>query len=565
MQNLSESKSLINEIININNFEWKIISKNENLYLIELLQGSTRFIVNLDDKSLHATKARDSGISFDGTGYIMGEKIDVKNLKPFVPAYSGQNLIERIMKILNLNTNIGWKIIDSVENLYLIHYNDDADMNLLGHLRGVLVDVVAGLVIASSYGYTPTVKCDCLRKNQDNNISLYDDDGNYHEFAQNNTFIKKVYEGVVLRVIYYKGEVFRLTHKKIRPMKSRWGNTNFFPVMYNQGGGPQDFELFDLTKEYSPMCYVFLVVDPKLLIGTRQIVNNPYVIFLSTNTMYDIQHSPYPLEELEINFTPTILLTEETNNAIEDGKKIIVQKNLSLKEANKHLTSGYYNPVNVVDYRLSTGEAIIMFKYNELGNIIDVVKVHCYAFDWRVKLRANDPNPYHRFFDLLNYSYKTLIHYPNLIEFNKNFILLADYSIENLTNLINKDGIINYLAVNTLTDYQKNDRFYILKIIWLNYVLSLSATYQLQALSYYDKLVNDRESVILWIQRIEENPEDIKLSHRTLNIIQSARETSNNYKRINNVNQTNVKDIIRNFIYKEHGSSLYSLIKLMKK
>lgn len=546
MQNYTEIKSEINQIIP--NINYKILSVKNEYYLIEVDDGQ-RYIIN--NKNIHTTKTLDSGIDFEGTGHVLGDVINEIVLKEY-----DNNVHEKIMKILNLQPE-GWSIVDSVGNLHLVHYNDNADMTLVGHLRGVLVDVAEMKILASSYGYTPTIKMNNLNY-VDGKMTIIDEDQQSHTFEEGYTMIKPVYEGVILRVIYYKGQTYRLTHKKIRPLKSRWGNNPFFTKMYNEGGGPKDHELFDLSKESSSWCYVFLVVHPKLLMATRQCVNSPYVVLLSAKQMW------HDSDEQHYNIQENTFLSHV------DIPLVHYPKPISIEEANTHLLYGYYPPCNSIqDFRQYAGESVIIYKLDENQNVIDIVKVNSVAYDYRFKLRGNDPNPYHRFFDLVPHSYHLLFDHVRYTEYKEKFILLDNYYETDLNAIYNYIGIILYLHESEMPLEQRNNREYILKNIWLNYVLALPFSFQKEAITYMERFFKDRMSVVTWLQSnsFNHNIDVNVVSKRGKDLILSAKYTANDIckqKPGRNYNQT-VHEVIRNFVYKEYGSSLYALVKQMKK
>ena len=471
LTNYTEIQNKINKIINDNSVNWKFISHTpDDLYLIEL-SDKKRIIVDLKNKTLHNTKTKDDGIMFDGTGYTITDLVTSKSLKTKPVKYLGEQLIQRIMEILKLSSSIGWSVIDYVDNLYLIHYDDNANMAVVGHLRGILVDIEAGIIVASSYGFTPSVKVDLL-KDDNGKIDLTDSYGIVHNFNTDELVIKRVFEGVVLRVILYDGQVYRLTHKKIRPLKSRWGTSPYFTVMYKQAGGPVDTDLFDMSKKYSPWCFVFLVVHPKLLIATKQNVISPYIVLLSINEMYNVNNSPYKLEDVDIELHYKFKITKEITGTV--NKQIIHQpQQLTVNEANYHLTYGYYNENVVNDARLLPGEAVILYKVDIDGNVKDIVKVNSVAYDYRFNLRGNNSNAYHRFFELINYSYKPISDSDDFRDFANRFIILENYTENQLHDLIKTNSYILSLNSSTLSTENKKNLLTVEAISEVNFLKSM--------------------------------------------------------------------------------------------
>lgn len=557
--NNMEIKSTINTIINGNdkNLKWKIISyindDEQQLYLIELLEDYQRFIIDIKNNKIYETKTKDIGtVCFDGTNHTLEKEIIT--IIPIIKQYTGFDLRDRICEILNCPYD-GWSIVDELENLYLIHYNDDADMNLVGHLRGVLIDINAGIKIAESSGYTPNVKVKQLIADNNGDVNIYDENNQLHSFPSHSTAIKPIYEGTVVRIILYNGNVYKLTHRKIRTMKSHWGKSEYFPVLYNKGSGPKDIELFDMSKNYSPWCYVFMVVDPKLLIASKQMVNSPYVVFLSHHQMYTTdEFCPYPIEQTETIMNAKFVVSVDKTKII-DSPCIIVPPIFTLQQANYHLAYGYYSERKTNDLRTLYGEAVMLFNYDQSNNVTDVVKVNGLSYDYRVTLRGNDPNAYHQFFNLVHYSYKSLEYYPDWVHFNQKFVIYENYTKDNL-QLLAQDNVIAGLRTTMITEEQKKDKDFLLKMIWLNYVVSLPISLQMEALEYYDQFIADRIKVIHWLQSNLDYDVNTKLSTRAKNIINQAKKTV--------MKNLTANDIIYKIIHNESGISLYSLIKNMK-
>ena len=154
---------------------------------------------------------------------------------PIVPfifdaSYKGDEVTQRVAQILNLTGVRGWSVVDTCDNLALVHYDDDDDMNIYGHLRGVLVDTEVGAIVAPSFGYTPTaIASELIEEN--GFISVKDTTGGVHNFPVQDTSIKRVFEGVVIRDIWYNNRRYRITHRKINPLRSRWGSSPYFLII----------------------------------------------------------------------------------------------------------------------------------------------------------------------------------------------------------------------------------------------------------------------------------------------------------------------------------------------
>ncbi len=493
---------------------------------------------------------------------------DVELPISFDNKYKGDDLTKRCMEILELPSVDGWEVVDSIDHLALVHYKPDADMNQFGSIRGLLLDLEVGAVIAGSFGYTPTVVTNSLTA-IDGKISVVDTDGNTHNFTLDDCVMKVVFEGVVIRVLWHKGQLYRITHRKINPFRSRWGSAKSFITMYEEANGPTAEQLFDTTKPYSSTYYDFLVVDQGLLVGTRQKVTKPYIVCLAQRTA----NIKRPDEEVAVG-QPTFEKVTTIGGSV-DESLIHDPQNLSLDEANNHLKSGYYNEYPISDDRQTTGEAIIIYRMVN-GEITDIVKVHSKSYDWRVVMRGNNPNIIHRFYELLSVAYPTIDSQEAWDLLNKKLIVLPLYEISSLKDCYEKHSVILTLpqAEVSSLDYQnRDDRIHLL---WLNYVLSLPPHLQGAGLNILDSFIQDRNDVIIWIQGIESRNRDIngtEFSKRVKSLICSARILAkNNMAKGANSNTKGsyvkkpqlIKNTIRNLINKENGTSLYGLQREMK-
>lgn len=486
----------------------------------------------------------------------------------FNAAYKGDALVRRVMEVLQLKSNIGWSIVDTFENLALIHYDKNADMETCGKLRGILVDTETGAIVANSFGYTPTA---VVTELSDDNGSLVikDKDNVIHAFPLQDTMIKRVFEGVVIRVIWYKGKSYHLTHKKINPVRSRWGSSPSFMQMYVDAGGPTDDQLFDTTKSYSNSCYVFLISHPALLVGTRQKINKPYIVCLAHYHM-DIQR---PSEEVSVGI-PSYKSSDHISGSVTESF-IHNPKSLTISEANRHLKYGYYNEFNVEDERQLTGEGVIIYRMIDTG-VIDIVKVHSPSYEWRINLRGNQSNITFQFYSLLNIAYRDIDNDMAWNALKEKLIILPQYDEESLKILYEQNECIITIPSDSVSkdDYYRRDAR--IHLLWMNYILSLPSNVQKIGLDILSQFHKDRTEVVQWLQNLELSIRDIdnaEISDRAKDIIKASRKLAK--ERIFTGNNTSsrgivmnlpavIKTTIRNLIYKENGPSLYRLIRQMK-
>lgn len=500
--------------------------------------------------------------------------IKIENTQPIIPlvldaSYKGDEITQKVAKILALDDIKSWSVIDHdpEAKLALVHYNDDADMLTYGDLRGILVDLETETVIADSFGYTPISVLSEL-KEKDGVITVKDKQGQLHVFNKETTSIKRVFEGVVIRAVWHKSKLYLITHRKIHPLRSRWGSSKSFMSMYEEANGPKAEDLFDTTKPFSNTTYNFLVVDSSLLVGTRQKVSKPYLVFLAQRDL-EIGRPKDQVACGKANFK-----YDETIGGSVNESFIHKPKLLTLDEANQHLKYGYYNPFDVDDERQLTGEAVIMYEM-ENGLVKDIVKVHSPSYEWRSNLRGNNPNINHQFYSLLNMVYPDITTDDAWKKLNKDLIMFPLYSEKSLKDLFSKSGGILMIPTDKVSSdlLSRESRIHLL---WINYVLSLPTSLQLDALNILANFKKDRNDVTVWIQELESKHKDIEsvdLPRRVKSIITSSRHLARE-RMTQGTNRSSygsymklpvlIKSTIRNLINKENGTSLYGLIRDMK-
>lgn len=489
---------------------------------------------------------------------------------PFVfdAAYKGDETTQRAAEILGLSDIHGWTVVDSDEDTALVHYRDDSDKTVYGHIRGLFLDLEVGAVIADSFGYTPTAVASELVESN-GSLLIRDKEGTTHNFPIEEAIVKRVFEGVVIRVIWRKGKLYRITHRKINPVRSRWGSSKSFIEMYEAAGGPTADQLFDTTKPYSSTCYDFLVVDQSLLVGTRQKVDKPYIVCLAQRNM-DIKRPDEDVAPGKASFTTTdIIGGAVTESVIHDPK------HLTLQEANHHLKYGYYSEFPVDDVRQLTGEAVIIYRMTN-GAVTDIVKVHSPSYEWRLNMRGNNPNIVNQFYALLNSAYSDIESEEDWDKLKTKFITFPLYNEASLIDLYTKNGAILMIPQGDVSKDDYSTRDARIHLLWMNYLLSLPPHVQQNALNILTNFKNDRNDVISWLQNLEENNKNIEtaeLPDRVKGLISSSRRLAR--ERI--TNRTNysakgsymklpllIKSTLRNLVNKENGPSLYGLVREMK-
>lgn len=486
----------------------------------------------------------------------------------FDDAYKGDDLTRRVADILGMKSISGWSIIDTYENLALVHYDDDADMKECGHLRGVLIDTEKGDIIADSFGFTPTAVVDEIVE-EDGKLCFVDNEQNKHVFNADAN-ITRIFEGVVIRVIWFNNKLYRITHKKIFPVKSRWGNSKYFINLYEEAGGPVAEQLFDTTKPFSDTCYHFMVVDPSLLVATRQRVSAPYIVCLEKQTI------KLSRDVGEIAPGKSTFETVDKIGGLVNKSMIHMPKKLTISEANKHLKSGYYKSFPVGDERLTTGEGVIIY-HKENDVITKVLKVNSKSYDYRCTMRGGNPNIVNQFYTLLSCTYPDITGNDAWEALQKKFVIFPLYDVEVIKGQFDKSKVILTLGTGELDKRNYESKEARIHLLWINYVVTLPANFQEDALEILDNFHEDKKNLCEWLATLEINVKNIDESQHGAHVkrIINAARTLSRQKIKSGQNKsakgadipypTMVKKTIRNLVYKEKGGSLYQMIREMKR
>ncbi len=439
----------------------------------------------------------------------------------------------------------GWNIIDydSASGLALIHYLENADLTQCGNLHGPIVDVQNRKLVCSSFDYTPTVVTSQLQ-HYEGRLNLFDLDCHMHHVDKYR--LTYGFEGVIIRCFKHKGVVYRSTHKRLDPSRSRWGSSISFLAMYWALEGPTDEQLFS-EEEDSPWCYCFLVVHSDLLTASKQKMRendtadradraSGFLVFLGCKDMSGRGQTA----DLRFPISDDINLKQ---------KEIYRPRDLSLSEANHHLSQGFsLDYTEPADVRLGNGEFVILHKLDDQGKTVGHIKVMSPAYHWRAKvMREDDHNAWHAFFSHIGYASLPLeelaVHVPLLlpqaeveIPFTSDKLIVAD-----LHNPLHREMLSSPMSK--------------LNCIWQAFLYSCPLLLQESVKEYLTRLLSSREELISWYFDLHNNdiPSDIEkeLQPRALKIIRSyrSRKTDNS--------------VIRSIVEIERGPSLYKLIRNM--
>lgn len=497
------------------------------------------------------------------------------------------SLKKELAEIAGIPFMEGWSVFDSNEDtgLYLLH--SDIEPRRSGLPRGTVVDLNNRVVVCSSFGFTPTAPLDCLSVNPEtHDLTVIDEYLNQHVFNQNNYSITPAYEGVIVRVFKHAGRVYFSTHKKLDCSRSRWGGSDFFLDIYKRLQGPSAAELFPEDVLYSPWCYIFLLVDKALLVATKQNIGVGYIVDLGIQEMWSYDSNcPFNVDAESDDLRPFAGAkhTSATSFAALESQLHFTGKeepfmvrpcHLNLEDANRFLKSGY--PVeHANDYPIkgNDGESVILYQYDDNGRVCDSVRVQSEGYHWRIKMRGDNPNIRHRFYQLLNDALKPeniphlLIKYP--------FFYRRGRPDKNFNTI----WVVHCEQHIRLNMRKTDDRIF---LVYVTFFESLPSSQKLEGLKLWGGFKKDRDDVIAWIQDLAsgeiETPktEDGKclLSPRLQEIIRLTKEHAKNRKKKGRDKNRYgkrmseaflVKANIRNLILRESGTSLFRLIREMRR
>lgn len=504
-----------------------------------------------------------------------------------------------------------WDIIDLYPNdsqpqLALAHYNKETydpynrTHEPLRKVRGTIVDLNTGAVVCDAYGHTQSLPCLEALDADENVIKVHTEVAKYinnvedapdevakfsfgvRQFDKTTTKLFLGYEGAMIRLFKWNGQVFFSTHCRIDASRSNWGGRTQFFELFKQLGGPDISSLFG-EEPFSPYCHLFLIVHNEIRLATSTSDNR--IIYLGVKKVWDEnvfagQSGPYAWQGEFTLKTPTFGQEPPvfSNN---HNRALIVQPAIDTDIANKFLfpndyakdipqSSGYQakeheilvdyadsgRKVNeiyfqrltqkIADEKLSGGDFVILYTQTPEGQTI-VYRLEPTAFEYRTQITANDPNLYHRFavqmVDFTKADPQVLRDaYPKYIDANGTEI--------RLDNAQDRQVYWWSLFYDAVAPYYKDkvDGFYSL--------------YQSDIKSVADFIMNDYPKIVSKatndpvaqekLKRINDNTKKRFEDLRTITMTAANR------------NRQSPMNVLRNLLSNETGPSLYKMISTVK-
>lgn len=425
--------------------------------------------------------------------------------------------LDKVSQLLGVSVSRHWSKIDSNEDLELYHFAPEADVSQYGSVRGVVIDPVENVIVARSYDYTPTLTADKIVLDDNQGLSVVDDEGLVHLVEKDKFFFRRGFEGTIMRVFKHNGKVYHSSHRRLDTYRSRWGTSPPFLQIYQDLGGPKDEELFNPEMDFSPHCHVFLMVHPSLLNASLQVMDSGYIVYLGSLKMWGEDKFVGKKIDWELRRPSCVSsLPDEISSPF-----LLAPPESSLEEANLHLEKGW----NGTD-----GEFVIVYIVPEKeteSRMPHLLKVASTSYQNRSSVRNNDPNIYHRYVEMSS----------DATGMAKNF-------------------------TKTYGGPEKTTMRQRLEIIRDSFALSLPLHMRAETADFVSRLQTDRNDLSYWLtgllwQGMEEIENSKKLPKRIPQILAAFRNR--------NLPKSIVRSKISVALVHEDGTSLYQMIKFMKK
>lgn len=177
--------------------------------------------------------------------------------------------------VLNIPNDDSWDVTEVYDNLVMISSNDKGKVS---YIDGTIIDIKSKELLNKASTYSPK----CIQNSitgQNGKILINDEYGTLHNIDINQAIATPLFDGVMLRVYWYNSELRISTNSRINTDKSRWGNSSIFADTFRTIG-PKAEELFDTSASRNTTVYYFLLVEPALLMASKQKVTEPYLLYI---------------------------------------------------------------------------------------------------------------------------------------------------------------------------------------------------------------------------------------------------------------------------------------------
>ncbi len=489
----------------------------------------------------------------------------------FGKSSSGGNDVKgRIAKILNIQISSEWTISDSrpQSNLYMVHFTPLADLSKYGTLRGVVVDIKAGLVIARGFPEATIINTASVQPKVDGAISLVDQLGNKQSFNLAQTSFYPGLEGVTIMVFKHEGVVYFSSYHKFDISRSWRGKSPLFKAIYDSLGGPTADQLFDPTKKYSPYYYKFMIVHPELLYVSRANVGDGYIVFLGMDTAWG--SSPYPSNEIETGYIYPPVGTDP--NSLQVTPTTRLQVLLSYGQVNYYLRFGSHQQYDdqYIDPRLGSGEFVAAYVRDATGNLTHLLHIQGTAYEWRSSIRDGEANLELQFYRSTNDTRINTNRPSGLLEFKRRYPIFPPIPVDDVINEAKTMVIWPLIELPTDSMVKSWEQKYY--NIWAAIVVTAPPQQRSRVTPLYHQFKQDRIDVANWLKSLYDtniyaDPKIgyVRVKQLVESAIQSARDETSRSREIKLTISQLVHKYLDQLILVEEGRSLYTLIKTMKR
>jgi hypothetical protein len=362
--------------------------------------------------------------------------------------------VEKAGIVIGKDVNHNWEIIDKQTSyngysdleceLVMINYTNNADASEYGNVRGVIIDITAGVLVCRSHTYEREAVLESIDFDELGTLTFTDLKNEQHrvniDFDNNGDVVSlyKGLEGVTLRFFVHNGNLFVSTNRKINIIRN-WEVDEteeikvphpfqkmfdkLYPIFPRKDDDASVLTtLFDNDKSklFSPYYQVFMLIHPSLLFSSLEYLGDDYsnevanyisykdgyLVFLGTGEAWKPDDEPYYKEFISIKrFTPSNL-TNQIDIVKRDpyswifSNEVVTLKSDNYEDAlnffNDYLLFGHSTIQNPSDERLGWGEFIIMEvqKRSSYGNIYrETYKIYSPAYFWRSNLLTYSSKP----------------------------------------------------------------------------------------------------------------------------------------------------------------------------
>ena len=463
----------------------------------------------------------------------------------YMPKKLNENEISIISVLLNLPqkafdppTYIGCldKIENEVDNLVLIHYNQEKIEDLLTRedifsfqeieriaaCRGFIIDLNTKSIVCKSYGYTINVPINSI-PNEPFFIKTF---GVEILIEPNNAEYKIYYGGTLIRVWLYNGKRMLSTHKKINAENSHWGDSKTFLELFENNQNTFTLQNIPILEN---LVHIFLINDESLLIDTRYRIFNNKIVYLETFNLNDLS-----VERKKLETDQMINHIKHANNEV---NPIQFPDVIDRETANNWLTTGSLTckDKNIFSDSLWRGGEKVIVAYQ--GEIYTFMSE---SASWRKNIMDGRSNMYQIFCSLITPAFK-----KTEIKGCQKHLFPYAYSIEDLKeiqeNLFLTGEFTDHEFVDDLLNYQSNNRyeiaitnlFFAAPIQRLPEIISIYETYQHDMFHAIDFLYDHKDELILLNN--ENRLDKFPSLHNKKTIIKSLKENIHFFEKENQI------------------------------